>query len=249
MHAALRCCLVAGFSTSVMAQPSSLPASALEAFPNTVVDYYDVGGATVTAINSAIRAKRAIGPGGKVVPASTSWSVKADFDREVSGGRCTIRAVRVDMVARAELPRLADGAKLTAAERQRWNDYVGLLERGSASLLAFVHQNLPRIESAIASTSCNDARSETEALVGLLRRHADKLALDNEKRLAALSEFKPAAIADSKLQCRDLAVTGSRLRTIRTCLPAKEWERMWKSSSAYTQEVIARHSTMPRDLN
>ena len=186
MHAALRCCLVAGFSTSVMAQPSSLPASALEAFPNTVVDYYDVGGATVTAINSAIRAKRAIGPGGKVVPASTSRSVKADFDREVSGGRCTIRAVRVDMVARAELPRLADRAKLTAAERQRWNDYVGLLERGSASLLAFVHQNLPRIESAIASTSCNDARSETEALVGLLRQYFPKgtdLSVHSQERL------------------------------------------------------------------
>ena len=39
---------------------------------------------------------------------------------------------------------------------------------------------------------------------------------------------------DSRIVCRQLAVTGTRLRSIRSCMPQREWERMWKDSAEVT---------------
>lgn len=218
----------------------------LSSFPDTTVTYYDVAGSSVTAINRSIRAQRSTGPNGKVRPASTSWSVTADFEREIVGGRCSIRSAQAEMSARAELPRLVDGAGLTPSERTRWAEYVALLEQGSAATLAFVAQNLRQIETAIENSTCDGARNAATAAVELLRSHANKVTADNEKRLAALSEFRPVMLTDSKLVCRDLKVTGGRLQTVRSCLPKSEWERLWKSSAAFTHDLVAKSSKLPR---
>ena len=48
---------------------------------------------------------------------------------------------------------------------------------------------------------------------------------------------------DSRIVCRILSETGSRLRTQQTCLPKREWQRMWDESSygvRKLQEHIAR---------
>lgn len=238
-------CGLAWISSAAIAVSASAAASPLSAFPNITIDLYDVEGATVTAINRSIRAQRG-GASGRVLPASTTWEVKADFDREMSGNRCTVRDARVEMTARAELPRLVDGKKLTAAERARWADYVALLEQGSAATLAFVHDNLGQVEKAIEGAGCDSARAAATAAVEMLRTHANRLSAANEKRLAALNEFRPAMLADAKLVCRDLKVTGGRLQTVRTCLPEREWERLWKSSAAFTQEVVSKFSKSSR---
>jgi predicted secreted Zn-dependent protease len=240
---------VMGLALTAGTAPAALPdaaASRLATFPNTTIEYYDVEGATVTAINRSIRAQRGTGASGKAKPAETSWDVKVDFAREMIGGRCTVRDARVDMTARAELPRLIDGEKLTAAERARWADYVALLEQGSAATLAFVHENLEQVEAAIEGSTCDGARAAGTAAVEALRTHANRLSTENEKRLASLSEFRPAMLADAKLVCRDLKATGGRLRTVRTCLPAREWERLWKSSAAFTQDVVSKFSKSSR---
>lgn len=36
---------------------------------------------------------------------------------------------------------------------------------------------------------------------------------------------------DSRIVCRKLSVTGSRLQTVSACLPVREWDRMWKDSA------------------
>lgn len=36
---------------------------------------------------------------------------------------------------------------------------------------------------------------------------------------------------DSRIVCRQMAVTGTRLKSYRACLPQREWERMWKDSA------------------
>lgn len=229
--------------------PSAIVASVSDArmstFPNTTIDYYRVEGATVTAINRSIREQRAPS-GGNAVPASTSWTMTADFDRRMTDGECTVDNVRVDVAARVELPQLADGGKLTDAERKRWGDYVALLQNGSAATLAFVYSNVGQVEAAIRGSSCDNARTAASDAVRMLRAHSDRLSVQNEKRLATLNEFRPSMLADSKLICRDLRVTGGRLQTVRTCLPAREWERLWKSSAEYTQQVVEKFSKSSR---
>ena len=42
---------------------------------------------------------------------------------------------------------------------------------------------------------------------------------------------------DSRIICRRLSVTGTRLTSQRTCLPQREWERMWKDSAEATLEL------------
>lgn len=44
----------------------------------------------------------------------------------------------------------------------------------------------------------------------------------------------PTAFAlneDSRIVCRIVKVTGTRLASQRACLPQREWERMWKDSA------------------
>ena len=36
---------------------------------------------------------------------------------------------------------------------------------------------------------------------------------------------------DSRIVCRRLSITGSRLAAQKACLPQREWERMWKDSA------------------
>ena len=36
---------------------------------------------------------------------------------------------------------------------------------------------------------------------------------------------------DSRIVCRMLSATGSRLRSQQTCMPQREWQRMWDESS------------------
>ena len=45
---------------------------------------------------------------------------------------------------------------------------------------------------------------------------------------------------DSRIICRRLSVTGTRLTSQRTCLPQREWERMWKDSAEATQKMQER---------
>ena len=50
---------------------------------------------------------------------------------------------------------------------------------------------------------------------------------------------------DSRIICRMVKVTGTRLLEQQACLPRREWERMWKESAAATQKMIQDHSTRP----
>lgn len=52
---------------------------------------------------------------------------------------------------------------------------------------------------------------------------------------------------DSRVVCRILKVTGSRLRASNICLPQREWERMWKDS-AETAFKAQDQSTRVRDI-
>ena len=42
---------------------------------------------------------------------------------------------------------------------------------------------------------------------------------------------------DSRIICRRLSVTGTRLMSQKACLPQREWERMWKDSAEATLKL------------
>lgn len=63
---------------------------------------------------------------------------------------------------------------------------------------------------------------------------------------------KPAAFAlseNSRIVCRTLIATGSRLYHHRVCLPQREWQRLWDEGSATTadmQDKSMRDSEFPK---
>ena len=64
-----------------------------------------------------------------------------------------------------------------------------------------------------------------------------------KKRVASLETAFPMN-EDSRIVCRRLRVTGTRLTSQQVCLPQREWERMWKDSAAAALKMQD-HSTRP----
>jgi predicted secreted Zn-dependent protease len=209
--------------------------------PNTKVTHYEVTGDTVTDINRSIARQRPRSTSGKAIPATTDWAVRAEFDRTITDGTCRVTAARTSFTASVDLPRLAKGARIDKPTRERWAIYVTELERGSLVTLAFVYQNLGAIEQAMLASDCETAKSVAAAAVKRLRAQTERLTADRERRLArqnvVLAQFQPGSLRAAKTVCRDLDVTGTRLQTVRACLPMREWERMQDDSEVFTRGV------------
>jgi predicted secreted Zn-dependent protease len=243
-----RISIVIAFATlmgpSLDAQPAPArvgPANALAELPGTHVDYYEVTGTNVTEINRSIARQRPRSPKGNPVPASTDWSVQAEFDRTVTNGHCRVTGARASVTTSADLPRLAVDARIDKPTRARWHDYVGLLEQNLLATLAFVYQNLGTVERAMLASDCDSAKSVGAAAIEQLRVQTARLEAEREKRLAErnelLSEFRPAVLRVAKVDCRNVDVVGSRLRSFRLCMPIREWERLHDNSEEYVAGV------------
>ena len=66
------------------------------------------------------------------------------------------------------------------------------------------------------------------------------------KRVASAAMGRETAFPlneDSRIICRRLAVTGTRLTSQNTCLPQREWQRMWDESRSTMGTLQDRHST------
>lgn len=53
---------------------------------------------------------------------------------------------------------------------------------------------------------------------------------------------------DSRIVCRLLSITGSRLRTQQTCMPQREWQRLWDESSEGAARLMNRKSLRESDF-
>lgn len=49
---------------------------------------------------------------------------------------------------------------------------------------------------------------------------------------------------DSRIICRILAATGSRLRSAKVCLPQREWQRMWDNGQETTSSLQDHYSKL-----
>ncbi len=215
-------------------------ANSIADIPNTTVRYYDVSGKTISAINRSIAERRPAGAGSRPATAATDWAIKAGFDRREVDGKCNVVAARVTFSATADLPRLVQEKALDPALRTRWRTYIGQLEASAVATLLFVHENLGAVEKAILASNCDTAKLAGSAAIERLRAHATafeaeraRLARKDEARdVLQLAEMRPA-----KLVCRDLQLTGSRLRKLNVCMPLREWERLHESGQKVTREM------------
>ena len=66
------------------------------------------------------------------------------------------------------------------------------------------------------------------------------------KRVASVAVGPDTAFPlneDSRIICRRLAVTGTRLTSQNTCLPQRDWQRMWDESRSTMSTLQDRNST------
>ena len=66
---------------------------------------------------------------------------------------------------------------------------------------------------------------------------------------AALGRNTPFPLTeDARIVCRDLRGTGSRLSTQRTCLPQREWQRMWDDGRETMGSLQNHQSKQPGEV-
>lgn len=64
-----------------------------------------------------------------------------------------------------------------------------------------------------------------------------------EQKAAIRSKYTSFALnEDSRIVCRVLQLTGSRLRSKMACLPQREWQRMWDNGSETTHSLQDNYS-------
>ena len=118
----------------------------MEDVPGIQLNYYDVDGRDVKAVNRSIKERRRAGSAG------TEWNVVVSLDKRTEGAACTITGSKVKFNATATLPRLtgepADGSLLMLWElelhgsRRIWPQNCGLPttgSKGSSMLLPVNH--------------------------------------------------------------------------------------------------------------
>lgn len=76
-------------------------------------------------------------------------------------------------------------------------------------------------------------------------RGATRYCSPEQKAAIAAKHTAFSLSEDSRIVCRMLSATGSRLRSQQTCLPQREWRRMWDESSSAVLKRIQDHSTRP----
>lgn len=69
------------------------------------------------------------------------------------------------------------------------------------------------------------------------------------KKVAALTGAETAfpMNEDSRIVCRRLRATGTRLTSVRTCLPQREWDRMYANTQGDMKELQDKYSKLPQN--
>jgi hypothetical protein len=76
-------------------------------------------------------------------------------------------------------------------------------------------------------------------------RSATRYCSPEQKAALAAKHTAFSLSEDSRIVCRLLTATGSRVRSQQTCMPRREWQRMWDESSAGVRK-LQDQSTRPQ---
>ncbi|MCL6684186.1 hypothetical protein [Sphingomonas alba] len=81
-----------------------------------------------------------------------------------------------------------------------------------------------------------------------LCKGATRYCSPEEKAAIAAKHTAFSLSEDSRIICRLLSATGSRLRTQQTCMAQREWQRMWDESRATMGHLQNKQSTRPENV-
>ena len=81
-----------------------------------------------------------------------------------------------------------------------------------------------------------------------LCRGATRYCSPEQKAAIAARHTAFSLSEDSRIICRLLSATGSRLRTQQTCMAQREWQRMWDESRATMGHLQNKQSTRPENF-
>lgn len=166
----------------------------LSVIPGVTVSYYDAVGRNVRELHDWLDKHGPRDPQThKVMPATSSWSIGSAIKFTKTGGQCTLTGATVKFTATAQLPRLAPGQKLAPEVLVNWNSYVAALEDRQAAQLAFVHDRLGEVESAIVHSSCTGWQKAASAAIDRLGQEQARAFQVDPKTLPKLLEPEKGA--------------------------------------------------------
>ena len=120
------------------------------------------------------------------------------------------------VVVAVDQPAPAEAASLAGAPTRHCREIGSAASRSQAVMICRTRAQWQRIES------CNSATRFCPST----------------KRLASLGRETAFPLNEnSRIVCRYLRLTGTRLSTQKTCLPQREWERMWKDSAETMRDM------------
>ena len=149
----------------------SIPATArkLSAIPGVTLTWYDAVGRNVPELHKWLEEHGPRDPQThKVLPATSSWSIASGIKFTKTGGQCALTGATVKFTATATMPRLAPGQKLSPEVLSSWNSYVAALEDRQAAQLAFVHDRVGEVQSAIMRSNCANWQKAASAAIDRL---------------------------------------------------------------------------------
>jgi predicted secreted Zn-dependent protease len=182
------------------APPPAAPAErTLSQIPGVTIKYYDVSGKNAKELQASIDSQRPKDPTGKAATGGFNWNVKTDVTKSTQGNVCTVSAAHVQFEATAELPRLADPAKLDPRLQKGWNDYVHGMDTGMANQIGFFADRMGDLEKALVGQSCDNASPALDAAIERLKAQEQTFAAaEAAKAAAAAAVAKAQADAQAK---------------------------------------------------
>lgn len=141
--------------------------AAFAGVPNVRIHWYEVEGATPTAIRASIDARRPVDPGdGAAVDALTRWSMTWRWLGSPADP-CGLSHAVVDFAAGVQLPRLR--TRVDARTRAAWDRYVAALARHEARHVRAAHAGRAQVLAAVKGATCATANVAGEAALARLR--------------------------------------------------------------------------------
>ena len=176
-----------------------IPGRALKDLPNTTIQYYDVTGKNLKAVNESITAaQQKKDAAGKTVLTTSGWAVDATFRKRTVNGVCKVDSATATFKATAMMPRLLTEQKLKSADQVVWHNYLAMADAAQAATLWFAHDHARDVEQAILASSCEGAQAAGSAAVEKLRAQVAEFQKTYADAHAAAPAPAPAPAAKPK---------------------------------------------------
>ena len=157
----------------------AVPGKTLRDLPNVTIQYFDVAGKDLKAINKSIERSQKPDARGKAAAAPTGWAIDTAFNKLTGNGQCKVTDAKATFSAKVVLPRLVNNPAHTPELMASWRAYLAGAENIQAANLWFVYDRIKTVESALLASSCEGAAAAGTAAVQRLQTLASEFARAN----------------------------------------------------------------------